>query len=111
MLFFFFSFSTDPYVKIALVQEGRKIKKKKTTVKKRTLDPYFNETFTFQVPFEKIEQSSLIISVLDYDRVGRSEMIGKCVVGELSSGADLRHWADMLGSPRRAVTQWHTLHN
>ncbi|XP_031569799.1 synaptotagmin-1-like isoform X2 [Actinia tenebrosa] len=102
---------SDPYVKIALVQEGRKIKKKKTTVKKRTLDPYFNETFTFQVPFEKIEQSSLIISVLDYDRVGRSEMIGKCVVGELSSGADLRHWVDMLGSPRRAVTQWHTLHN
>ncbi|KAK3727771.1 hypothetical protein QZH41_016415 [Actinostola sp. cb2023] len=65
---------SDPYVKIALVQEGRKIKKKKTTVKKRTLDPYFNETFTFQVPFEKIEQSSLIISALDYDRVGKSEL-------------------------------------
>ena len=98
-------------MKIALVQEGRKIKKKKTTVKKRTLDPYFNETFTFQVSFEKIEQSSLIISVLDYDRVGKSEVIGKCVVGELSTGADLRHWADMLAAPRRAITQWHTLHN
>ncbi|XP_048578411.1 synaptotagmin-1-like isoform X2 [Nematostella vectensis] len=102
---------SDPYVKIALVQEGRKIKKKKTTVKKRTLNPYYNETFTFTVAFEKIEQTSLIISVLDYDRVGKSEMIGKCVVGELSSGADLRHWADMLASPRRSVAQWHTLHN
>lgn len=102
---------SDPYVKIALIQEGRKLKKKKTTVKKRTLNPYFNENFTFQVAFENIEQTSLIISVLDYDRVGRSEVIGKCVVGELSSGPDQQHWADMLASPRRAIAQWHTLHN
>lgn len=102
---------SDPYVKIALIQEGRKLKKKKTTVKKRTLNPYYNENFTFQVAFENIEQTSLIISVLDYDRVGRSEVIGKCVVGELSTGPDKQHWIDMLASPRRAVAQWHTLHN
>lgn len=102
---------SDPYVKIALIQEGRKLKKKKTTVKKRTLNPYYNEHFTFQVAFENIEQTSLIISVLDYDRVGRSEVIGKCVVGELSSGPDQQHWVDMLASPRRAIAQWHTLHN
>lgn len=102
---------SDPYVKIALIQEGRKLKKKKTTVKKRTLNPYYNENFTFQVAFENIEQTSLIISVWDYDRVGRSEVIGKCVVGELSSGPDKQHWIDMLASPRRAIAQWHTLHN
>lgn len=102
---------SDPYVKISLIQEGRKLKKKKTTVKKRTLNPYFNETFSFQVAFENIEQTSLVISVLDYDRVGRSEVIGKCIVGELSSGPDKQHWIDMLASPRRAVAQWHTLHN
>lgn len=106
-----FIIAADPYVKIALIQEGRKLKKKKTTVKKRTLNPYYNEHFTFQVAFENIEQTSLIISVLDYDRVGRSEVIGKCVVGELSSGPDQQHWVDMLASPRRAIAQWHTLHN
>ena len=98
-------------MKIALIQDGRRVKKKKTTVKKRTLNPYYNETFTFQVPFEKVEQTSLMVSVLDYDRVGRSEVIGKVVVGALATGAELRHWTDMLGSPRRAVAQWHTLHN
>ena len=44
----YFSF-LDPYAKISLIQEGRRIKKKKTTVKKRTLNPYYNETFSFQV--------------------------------------------------------------
>lgn len=72
-------------------------------MKKRTLNPYFNETFSFQLAFENIEQTSLVISVLDYDRVGRSEVIGKCIVGELSSGPDKQHWIDMLASPRRAA--------
>lgn len=51
-----FSFPTqDPYVKIVLQQNGKRIKKKKTTVKKNTLNPYFNESFSFDVPFEQIQ--------------------------------------------------------
>ena len=50
-----------------------------------------------------------MISVMDYDRLGRSEVIGKCVVGELASGVGQRHWEDMLASPRRQVAMWHAL--
>ena len=45
----------DPYVKISLMQNGKRVKKKKTTIKKCTLNPYYNESFTFEVPFEQIQ--------------------------------------------------------
>jgi synaptotagmin-1 len=100
---------SDPYVKIALVQGTKRLKKKKTTIKKNTLNPYFNESFGFEVPFEQIQKVTLIITVVDYDRIGTSEPIGRCVLGCNSSGTELRHWSDMLANPRRPIAQWHTL--
>ena len=52
------NFSTDPYVKISLMLNGKRIKKKKTTIKKCTLNPYYNESFSFEVPFEQIQVKS-----------------------------------------------------
>ncbi|XP_063402531.1 synaptotagmin-1-like isoform X1 [Mytilus trossulus] len=100
---------SDPYVKIALYQGNKRLKKKKTTIKKCTLNPYFNESFTFEVPFEQIQKVSLIVTVVDYDRIGTSEPIGRVNLGCNSSGTELRHWSDMLANPRRPIAQWHTL--
>ncbi|XP_069686775.1 synaptotagmin 1 isoform X3 [Periplaneta americana] len=100
---------SDPYVKIALMQNGKRLKKKKTSIKKCTLNPYYNESFTFEVPFEQIQKVNLMVTVVDYDRIGTSEPIGKVVLGYNASGTELRHWSDMLASPRRPIAQWHTL--
>nr|AVK72277.1 synaptotagmin [Xenoturbella bocki] len=100
---------SDPYVKIVLMQNNKRLKKKKTTIKKRTLNPYFNESFVFEVPFEQIQKVELHVTVMDYDRIGSSEAIGRILLGCNGSGAELRHWSDMLASPRRPIAQWHTL--
>ncbi|XP_064628802.1 synaptotagmin-1-like isoform X3 [Lineus longissimus] len=100
---------SDPYVKLSLMLNGKRIKKKKTTIKKCTLNPYYNESFTFEVPFEQIQKVTMIITVVDYDRIGTSEPIGRIVLGCNSSGTELRHWSDMLANPRRPIAQWHTL--
>ena len=56
---------------------GKRLKKKKTSIKKCTLNPYYNESFTFEIPFEQIQKVQLVVTVVDYDRIGTSEPIGK----------------------------------
>ncbi|XP_051570764.1 synaptotagmin-2-like [Myxocyprinus asiaticus] len=100
---------SDPFVKIVLQHNGKRIKKKKTTVKQNTLNPYFNESFSFEIPFAQIQKIQVLITVYDYDKLGSNDPIGKCWIGFGASGVGLRHWSDMLANPRRPVAQWHTL--
>lgn len=59
---------SDPYVKVYLICAGRRLKKRKTTIKKSTLNPAYNEAIVFDIPPENVEQVSLSIMVMDYDR-------------------------------------------
>lgn len=52
---FYWASCVDPYVKIQLLQNGKRLKKKKTTVKKNTLNPYYNESFSFEIPLEQMQ--------------------------------------------------------
>lgn len=61
------------------------------------------------IPISILQKVNLQVTVVDYDRIGTSEPIGKVVLGYNASGTELRHWSDMLASPRRPIAQWHTL--
>ncbi|XP_068596004.1 synaptotagmin-1b [Brachionichthys hirsutus] len=100
---------SDPYVKIHLMQNGKRLKKKKTSIKKNTLNPYYNESFSFEVPCEQIEKVQIAVTVLDYDKIGKNDAIGKVLLGGNSSGTEQCHWSDMLANPRRPIAQWHSL--
>ena len=73
-------FFTDPYVKIYLLYNEQRIAKKKTHVKKRTLNPVFNESFVFDLPHvdhgEGLANVSLEFLLLDWDRVTKNEVGG-----------------------------------
>lgn len=51
----------------------------------------------------------ILITVVDYDRVGASEPIGQVLLGCEQKGPEGKHWSEMLQTPRRPVAQWHTL--
>uniref|UniRef100_A0A8C4XYB7 Synaptotagmin 6 n=1 Tax=Gopherus evgoodei TaxID=1825980 RepID=A0A8C4XYB7_9SAUR len=100
---------SDPYVKVSLLCDGRRLKKKKTTIKKNTLNPTYNEAIIFDIPPENMDQVSLLISVMDYDRVGHNEIIGGCRVGINAEGLGRDHWNEMLAYPRKPIAHWHPL--
>jgi hypothetical protein len=51
----------------------------------------------------------LAVTVLDYDKIGKNDAIGKVLLGGNSTGTELCHWSDMLANPRRPIAQWHAL--
>ena len=48
--------------------DGKRVEKRKTCVTERTLNPTFNELFMFRFPYERVRQTSLVISVMDLVR-------------------------------------------
>ncbi|KAJ8252064.1 hypothetical protein COCON_G00213760 [Conger conger] len=101
--------ASDPYVKVSLMCEGRRLKKRKTSTKRNTLNPVYNEAIVFDVPPENIDQISLLIAVMDYDRVGHNEVIGVCRVGSTAPSQGRDHWGEMLMYPRKPIAHWHPL--
>lgn len=100
---------TDPYVKIYFMQGGKRIEKKKTTIKKRIRDPVWNESFIFNVTVEKLRDTSFNFIVMDYDRITQNEAIGQVTLSYRSSGASLQHWTEMMNNPRRPIAKWHKI--
>lgn len=47
--------------------------------------------------------------MLDYDKLGKNEAIGKILAGLNAAGTELRHWSDTLANPRRPIAQRHSL--
>lgn len=100
---------SDPYVKVHLLINGKKIRKKKTAVLSNTLNPIYNESLDFNLANEDREQADLIFKVIDYDRVGSNELIGCIGIGIHFDGIHRDHWYQMLEYPHVQITQNYSL--
>ncbi|KAL7977279.1 hypothetical protein Chor_009228 [Crotalus horridus] len=100
---------SDPYVKASLMCEGRRLKKRKTSIKKNTLNPSYNEALVFDIPQDSMEHVSITLAVMDYDCIGHNEVIGMCRVGNDADAPGRDHWAEMLANPRKPIEHWHQL--
>ncbi|XP_054711911.1 synaptotagmin-4-like isoform X2 [Uloborus diversus] len=85
--------SSDPYVKLQLLPE--KQHKVKTRVLRKTLDPVYDEDFTFYgINPNQLQATTLHFVVLSFDRYSRDDVIGE-VICPLSS-VDLEELAKQL---------------
>lgn len=102
--------SSDPYVKVSLLQGGKRLKKKKTSVLRNTVNPVFNEAFTFDVNRDTLSKCSIEFCVYHDNKLGTCELLGRAVVGSSSScrQEEKQFFQEMLSS-KTAIAQWLVL--
>ncbi|XP_070533644.1 synaptotagmin-12-like isoform X3 [Ptychodera flava] len=101
--------AADPFVKVYLLQNGKKISKKKTVVKRDDRCPIYNEAMIFSVPSSVLQTITLRITVSEHASDGKNHSIGHVLVSPNSTGSSLTHWNQMMTSLRKPVAMWHSL--
>uniref|UniRef100_A0A8C9TA28 Double C2 domain beta n=3 Tax=Scleropages formosus TaxID=113540 RepID=A0A8C9TA28_SCLFO len=102
---------SDPYVKTYLKPDENKKSKHKTAVKKKTLNPEFNEEFFYEIKYADLSKKTLEVTVWDYDIGKSNDFIGGVSLGINASGERLKHWFDCLKNKDKKIERWHTLTN
>ncbi|XP_051881958.1 synaptotagmin-like protein 2 isoform X6 [Pristis pectinata] len=68
---------SDPYVKSYLLPDKVKMGKKKTSVKKKSLNPIYNEILRYKVEKNVLMAQTLNLSVWHNDTFGRNDFLGE----------------------------------
>lgn len=72
-------------MKVSLYDGNRKVKRRKTSVKRNTVCPVFNEAFTFNIDKQSFKKSYIEFMVLHDSLLSTSELLGKCRVGSFDN--------------------------
>ncbi|XP_078410505.1 rabphilin-3A isoform X2 [Cetorhinus maximus] len=102
---------SDPFVKICLKPDMGKKAKQKTQIKKKTLNPEFNEEFFYDIKHNDLAKKTLELSVWDYDIGKANDYIGSIIMGINAKGDCLKHWYECLKNKDKKIERWHTLYN
>ena len=63
---------------VFLIPETKGLKKFETKVHRKTLNPFFNETFQFKnLPYADTFDKTLMFTIFDYDRFSKHDRIGE----------------------------------
>ncbi|XP_053551379.1 synaptotagmin-11 [Bombina bombina] len=102
--------SGNPYVKVNVYYGRKRIAKKKTHVKKCTLNPVFNESFIYDIPTDLLPDISIEFLVIDFDRTTKNQVVGRLILGAHSITANgVEHWREVCENPRKLIAKWHSL--
>ncbi|KFR05507.1 Double C2-like domain-containing protein beta, partial [Opisthocomus hoazin] len=88
--------------------------KHKTAVKKKTLNPEFNEEFCYEIKHGDLAKKTLEVTVAEahpHLSLSLSLSQGGVVLGINAKGERLKHWFDCLKNKDKKIERWHTLTN
>lgn len=100
---------SDPYVKCYLLPDPSKKTKRRTKMKKKNLNPEFNETFTYNIAHNELASKTLEITVWDYDVGTSNDFIGGIHLGIHSKDTLLKQWFETLKHQNKESKYWHSL--
>ncbi|KAI1695263.1 lipase (class 2) domain-containing protein [Ditylenchus destructor] len=103
----------DPYIKLYLYEGKTVLSEKKTSVKRKTLDPHYFESFEFRITPAKMERVHLMFSVLHYGP--KDEIVGNVVLAseKLKIGSipltGQEQWSEMMRTGRTLPVHCYSL--
>lgn len=102
----------DPYIRVAILHDGQLLKKKKTSTKRKTSNPTYNQAINFAVPLDVLPRVEIQFHIVHdtgvkLQRGSRKETIGYLEIGPHSTGDEYDHWVDLMSKKPQA--RWHRL--
>ncbi|XP_017834427.2 synaptotagmin-15 isoform X3 [Callithrix jacchus] len=99
------------FVKVSLMNHNKFVKCKKTSAVLGSINPVYNETFSFKADATELDTASLSLTVVQNMEGDKSQELGRVVVGPYmyTRGRELEHWDEMLSKPKELVKRWHAL--
>nr|XP_019571674.1 PREDICTED: synaptotagmin-15 isoform X1 [Rhinolophus sinicus] len=99
------------FVKVSLMNHNKFVKCKRTSAVLGSVNPVYNETFSFKAEPTELDTASLCLTVMQTTKGDKSHQVGRVVVGPYmyARGKELEHWTDMLSKPKELVKCWHAL--
>ncbi|XP_071135699.1 uncharacterized protein [Mytilus edulis] len=71
---------SDPYIKTYLLPDKTRSGKRKTKIKKHTLNPVFDEKLRYLISKSELENRTLWVTVWHNDRFGRNDFLGEVTI-------------------------------
>ena len=92
------------------------MKRKKTSVKRNTLNPKWNEEISFNIPGVSLAESALEIGVYHHDLIAPDEPLGflrfenvtPISSANIAQHSEIIHWCELINGEQRAAC-WYLL--
>jgi hypothetical protein len=100
----------DVYIRIWLLNKGKRTKKWKSSVKQKVPTPVFNEPFEFDIKGESsdIHDVTLELIVMEQDRFSRDVTMGVVYIGMgVPHHTGQQHWEQVIAQPGSRISNWH----